>query len=88
MNTDHRQLLHAYLRSRSGPAFEALVRSQVDLVYSAARRICAGDRQLAEDVTQTVFADLARKAPRLPADSVCRNFTFEIASAFESRKQH
>ncbi len=85
MNADPRQLLREYSQSRSGAAFEALVRTQVDLVYSAARRICAGDRHLAEDVTQTVFADLARKAARLPADVILSGWlyrhTFFVASS-------
>jgi len=85
MNADHRQLLRRFQQSRSGADFEALVRTQVDLVYSAARRICAGDRHLAEDVTQTVFADLARKAARLPADVILSGWlyrhTFFVASS-------
>ncbi len=34
----------------------------MDLVFATALRRCAGDRGLAEDVTQIVFADLTRKA--------------------------
>ena len=68
MNADHRKQLREFVESRSEVAFEAVVRAHVDLVYSAARRIAAGDTHLAEDITQTVFADLARKAARLPAD--------------------
>ncbi len=68
MNADHRKQLREFVESRSESAFEAVVRAHVDLVYSAARRISAGDTHLAEDITQTVFADLARKAARLPAE--------------------
>ncbi|HSH16337.1 MAG TPA: sigma factor, partial [Verrucomicrobiae bacterium] len=84
MNTDPATLLREFLATRSEAAFSALVRSQIDLVYSAARRICSGDTHLAEDITQTVFADLARKAARLPGDIVLSAWlyrhTFFVAS--------
>lgn len=85
MNTDPATLLREFLATRSEAAFAALVRAQIDLVYSAARRICAGDTYLAEDITQTVFADLARKATRLPGDVVLSAWlyrhTFFVASS-------
>ena len=66
--TDDGQLLREYARERSEPAFGELVSRHIDLVYSAALRMAVGDRQLAEDVTQNVFIDLARKASSLPND--------------------
>ncbi len=42
-----------------------MVRRHVNLVYSAALRRCAGDAHLAQDVAQSVFTDLARKAGSL-----------------------
>jgi RNA polymerase sigma factor (sigma-70 family) len=62
------QLLQQYTQERSESAFGELVLRHVDLVYSAALRVAGGDRHLAQDVTQGVFMDLARKAWRLPRD--------------------
>jgi RNA polymerase sigma factor (sigma-70 family) len=55
------QLLQAYAKSRSEAAFAELVRRHLDWVYSVALRH-VGDPQLAEDVVQSVFVLLARKA--------------------------
>jgi RNA polymerase sigma factor (sigma-70 family) len=63
--TNSRELLAAYVESGSEPAFRELVARYVDLVYSAAVRLLNGDSHLAQDVTQTVFADLARMAGKL-----------------------
>jgi RNA polymerase sigma factor (sigma-70 family) len=59
------ELLRRYVDDRSEPTFEELVKQHIDLVYSAALRQVNGDVPAAQDVTQAVFTDLARKAPRL-----------------------
>lgn len=63
--TDTQQLLADYVATGSEAAFRELVSRYVDLVHSAAVRLVDGDTHRAEDVTQTVFADLARLARSL-----------------------
>ena len=64
MSDDH-ALLRAYAADRSESAFAQLVSRHLDFVYATALRLVAGDTHLAQDVTQTVFIDLARKASSL-----------------------
>lgn len=56
-------LLRQYARESSEAAFTTLVEHHVDLVYSVAHRLVRSP-QLAEEVTQSVFIDLARNAAR------------------------
>jgi RNA polymerase sigma factor (sigma-70 family) len=56
------ELLKAYAADGSEPAFNELVRRHLGLVHSAALRLLDGNAAEAEDVAQTVFTDLARKA--------------------------
>lgn len=53
------QLLRQYAEQRSEAAFSELVSRHIDLVYSTAVRLLAGDTHLAQDVVQTVFTDLS-----------------------------
>ncbi len=68
--SDDAQLLRQFSREGSEPAFRELVERHLQLVNATARRIVAGDAHLAQDVTQIVFTDLARKAATLPDDVV------------------
>jgi RNA polymerase sigma factor (sigma-70 family) len=62
MNTTDGELLRRYSSEQNDPAFKQLVERYIDLVYSAALRQVNGDAHLAEDVAQSVFTDVARKA--------------------------
>jgi RNA polymerase sigma factor (sigma-70 family) len=59
------ELLLRYSEEHSEEAFTELVRRHVNFVYSVALRRLGGDAHRAEDVAQTVFTDLARKARSL-----------------------
>jgi RNA polymerase sigma factor (sigma-70 family) len=76
---DDGQLLQRYTRERSESAFGELVTRHIDLVYSVALRVTGGDSHLAQDVTQTVFLDLARKAPSLPHVAVLAGWLYRHA---------
>lgn len=70
------ELLRRYAEDRAESAFAEIVRRHVDLVYSAALRQVNGDAHLAQDVTQLVFADLARKAHALARHRVLAGWLF------------
>src|ERR1019366_3286101 len=66
--TDSHTLLSSYARTGSESAFRELVSRYIDLVYSTAYRLVAGDAESAQDAAQTVFLALAAKARTLPED--------------------
>src|SRR5215470_10834499 len=72
---DH-ELLQRYAKSRCEASFTELVKRYVDLVYSAALRQVGGDAALAQDVTQSVFIDLARKAASISARTVLTGWLY------------
>lgn len=63
--TDNIKLLRNYAEQGDETAFRELVERYVEFIYSTAIRRVGGDANLAQDVTQRVFADLALKARTL-----------------------
>ena len=77
MNEDEdSELLRRYAEEGTETVFTEVVRRHVNLVYSAALRQVNGDTHLAQDVTQLVFADLARKAKTLARHRVLAGWLF------------
>src|SRR5262245_61387826 len=70
------ELLRRYAEERSETAFAELVRRHLGLVYGVALRKVGGDAHLAQDVTQGVFTDLARKAVALAQRTVLTGWLF------------
>lgn len=66
------ELLKCYAAGAAGheEAFAELVRRHLNLVYSAAFRLAGQDSHRAKDISQLVFANLARRAGRLPPETV------------------
>lgn len=72
------QLLARYAHERADDAFAELVRRHLPLVYSAALRQVQSP-ELAQDVAQTVFLDLARNASKLPASTIIPAWLHQVA---------
>ena len=88
MITDDMELVREYALHRSEEAFAALVARHVNLVYSVAIRQI-GDPHLAEEITQTAFIILARKASSLGSKTIlpawlCRTAQYAAADCSKS----
>src|SRR5215470_176537 len=86
-------LLGQFTREQSQDAFTDLVHRHLDLVYSAALRQVRSP-QLAEEVSQSVFTELARRSAKLNPDTnltawlyqVTRNAAIDVVRR-EARRQ-
>jgi RNA polymerase sigma factor (sigma-70 family) len=86
-DTTDAQLLRRFLQQRLEAAFAELVERHLDLVYSAALRQMAGDVHRAQDVTQAVFCELARKAPALIERPSLAGWLYTTARHIAARTQ-
>lgn len=73
------ELLRHFAHERVEAAFAEVVKRHVGLVFAVARRQVGGDAHLAQDVTQRVFTDLARKAASLAEREVLGGWLFRSA---------
>lgn len=79
MNPSSEQLLATFASERAEAAFHELVRRHLPLVYSTAVRVTNGDKHLAEDISQTVFRDLAQKAQMLSGECIVAGWLHQHA---------
>jgi RNA polymerase sigma factor (sigma-70 family) len=78
MTATDQELLGQFTREQSQDAFSALVERHVNLVYSAAlRQVQSPD--LAEEVSQTVFTQLATHADSLKPGTVLTAWLYQVA---------
>src|SRR5437660_698514 len=71
------QLLERYIWDRSEDSFAEIVRRHLNLVFSAALRQVR-QTQLAEEITQSVFVDLAQQARRLTPNSILSAWLYQV----------
>ncbi len=77
MTKTDQDLLNEFAREQSQDAFTALVQRHLGLVYWAAIRQVRSP-QLAEEVAQSVFIDLARSAGGLKADTILTAWLYAV----------
>ena len=77
MTASDLDLLGQYARCNLQDAFAEIVRRHLNLVYSAALRQVRSP-QLAEDIAQSVFADLARNAGKLKPDTILITWLYAV----------
>ncbi len=76
--SDDAQLLRAYAEHGDEAAFAELVNRYINLVWGAGFRV-TGDADLAKDVTQTAFTELARASKRLSAEVSLSGWLYRVA---------
>lgn len=73
------ELLRRYAEEHSEAAFTELVERRLGLVYAVALRQTGGDAHRAQDIAQTVFTNLARKASSLARQPVLAGWLYRSA---------
>jgi RNA polymerase sigma factor (sigma-70 family) len=92
MTCGSQKLLADFVKNGSEAAFRQLVERYTDLVYATSFRMAEGDMPLAQDVTQTVFLDLARMASKLSGELMLggwlhRHTCFVCSSALRAERR-
>src|ERR1700678_1039367 len=77
MTANDLELLGRFAREQSQDAFTTLVNRHLGLVYSAALRQVRSP-QLAEEVSQSVFTNLARNASKLSPDTILTAWLYQV----------
>ncbi len=72
-------LFRLYVEEQNEAAFAELVHRHLNMVWGVSRRITRDD-DLAKDVAQMVFSDLARKASRRPPSLIMAAWLHRAAS--------
>lgn len=78
MNGSDIELLQRYAHENCEEAFAEIVQRHLPLVYSAALRQ-VGSADLAQEISQSVFVELARAAQKLPASTVVPAWLYQVA---------